>query len=751
METNNPDKFWEMVNELRTAKRNNYIDNIEPKKWYSWFRELNTEKKSVGNNEFDKGVKSIIKSLQIFTAGNDNLVLDSPINLSEIKRAAKKLKNNKACGDDLISNEMIKCIIQTRFVEVILQIFNLILYKCYFPAIWKVGYIVPIFKGEDSFEPSNYRGIAITSCMGKLFTLILNDRLTHFLEERGFLKPNQIGFRKGYRTADHVFVLNSIINSYIRKGKKVYACFVDFSKDYDSVWRAGLLYKMIKNKLSFNFISVIKSMYDDLNLSVKLTEGTTPLFKSEVGVRQGCNLSPMLFNMFINDLIDDLQGEVTEPINLNGYSCSCLLYADDLLLMSESWEGLCQSMNKLGEYSAKWKLNISSKKTKIMVFSKLNKQSEYSHNIGKITVKCCQDYPYLGSIMTPTNSFIKCRSHLFKQANKAMWGILKEINTHNGGKANTIIKLFNSLVVPVLLYNSEVWGSFLKVKSLHSLTKFKDNLFDESYKHEQLLNRICKYALGIPKKSSNIAAKGELGVYHLNIEIYIRMIKFFFHLGKLIKDGNGLIDSAVKECYTVWKRGDNYSKQLSWLTAVFYLFEMAGHRYYSISNYFELDQERVIKTLKSELQRLFHQHFFKTISLSKKLEPIYSKVKKEFKEESYLSDVDYHKYRSAITKFRISAHNLPIEKGRWNGCDKADRKCTRCINHELGDEKHYLFFCNDPDIVKMRSNFIKENNLKGIQRRNAVPYMETMLSCNQGILTSVGKFLQGIIEVLKDK
>ena len=105
----------------------------------------------------------------------------------------------------------------------------------------------------------------------------------------------------------------------------------------------------------------------------------------------------MLFNMFINDLIDDLQREVTEPINLNGYSCNCLLYADDLLLMSESWEGLCQSMNKLGEYSAKWKLNISSKKTKIMVFSKLNKQSEYIHNIGKVTVKCCQDYPYLGS------------------------------------------------------------------------------------------------------------------------------------------------------------------------------------------------------------------------------------------------------------------------------------------------------------------------------------------------------------------
>ena len=180
-------------------------------------------------------------------------------------------------------------IVQTKFIEIILWVFNIISDKSLFPHIWKFGYIVPIFKGEDSFDPSNYRGIAITSCMGKLFTLILNDRLTSFSEERNILKPNQIGFRKGYRTSDHVFVLNSMINSYIRKGKKIYGCFVDFSKAYDSVWRDGLFYKLMKNKLSFQFISMIKSMYNDLNLSVKLTAGITPFFKSDVGVKQGCN------------------------------------------------------------------------------------------------------------------------------------------------------------------------------------------------------------------------------------------------------------------------------------------------------------------------------------------------------------------------------------------------------------------------------------------------------------------------------
>ena len=121
-----------------------------------------------------------------------------------------------------------------------------------------------------------------------------------------------------------------MINSYIGKGKKIYGCFVDFSKAFDSVQRDGLFYKLTKNKQSFKFISMIKNMYNDLNLSVKLTERIIPFFKSDVGVRQGCKLSPMLLNLFINDLVEYLQSDITEAVKLNEYSCNCLMYADDL-------------------------------------------------------------------------------------------------------------------------------------------------------------------------------------------------------------------------------------------------------------------------------------------------------------------------------------------------------------------------------------------------------------------------------------
>ena len=89
---------------------------------------------------------------------------------------------------------------------------------------------------------------------------------------------NQIGFRRGYRTADHLFILNTIINSYFKKGKMVYVCFIDFSEAYDTVWRVGLFYKLIKYGLSLKFIKLIENMYSNILYAVKLSDGITPFF-----------------------------------------------------------------------------------------------------------------------------------------------------------------------------------------------------------------------------------------------------------------------------------------------------------------------------------------------------------------------------------------------------------------------------------------------------------------------------------------
>ena len=116
----------------------------------------------------------------------------------------KYLKNKKAQGADSISNEMIKA--SFPFLKnAFLKLFNVVLKSNFYPSVWGLGHIVPIFKSGTIFDLSNYRSITISSCLGKLFSIILNNRLINFLDLNNLKIPEQIGFSKGCRTADHIF------------------------------------------------------------------------------------------------------------------------------------------------------------------------------------------------------------------------------------------------------------------------------------------------------------------------------------------------------------------------------------------------------------------------------------------------------------------------------------------------------------------------------------------------------------------
>ena len=140
-----------------------------------------------------------------------------------------------------------------------------------------------------------------------------------YIYVKAILWPNQIGFRRKFRSSDHIFVLNTLLKSYFADGKPVYSRFVDFSKAYDSVWRDGHVYKLILRKFTNRFISFISAMYHGLTSTVKLSNGTTPFFKSFVGLRKEYNLSPMLFNIFINDVTETFD-EKCCPVMIGNYS-----------------------------------------------------------------------------------------------------------------------------------------------------------------------------------------------------------------------------------------------------------------------------------------------------------------------------------------------------------------------------------------------------------------------------------------------
>ena len=172
--------------------------------------------------------------------------LDHTITEQEIRQAVKKLKNEKSPLVDKIRSEMIKASLES-LKPVYIKLFNLILQSGKMPDIWCQGLITPVHKSGDKSDPTNYRGICVSSCLGKLFSSILNQRLYLYFEENKILHNSQISFLPENRTADHVFTRRTLIDKYVHYHKeKVYACFVDFRKAFDSVWHEGLFYKLLK-------------------------------------------------------------------------------------------------------------------------------------------------------------------------------------------------------------------------------------------------------------------------------------------------------------------------------------------------------------------------------------------------------------------------------------------------------------------------------------------------------------------------
>lgn len=192
--------------------------------------------------------------------------------------------------------------------------------------------------------------------------------LLNSCHQKKLIRDEQIGFRKGRRTTDHMFILNTLIQKYVKNGsKRLYACFVDFKRAFDSVSHLHLFYKLKKTGIGTKFYNVIKTLYCNTKTCVKVGNQRTSFFNSEVGVRQGDNLSPNLFNIYLNDLPSYFDS-TCDPVSLHNTSMNILMYADDVVLLSTSEQGLQNCVNKLHKFTKDWNMTVNIKKDKSAYF-----------------------------------------------------------------------------------------------------------------------------------------------------------------------------------------------------------------------------------------------------------------------------------------------------------------------------------------------------------------------------------------------
>ena len=223
--------FWRLLDKLDGSPHDSlFKDGISGKRWIEHFKTVLRDE----NREIS------------YPADSAELgPLDYRITRNELNEASYVLRPDKSTGYDSLPNEMIKCLVETN-PGIVLKLLNLVFDSNTKLEQWTMAIIIPILKSGPKMDPSNYRGISILSCLSKLYTAILNKRLMAYAIEKGILKPEALGFVAGNRTSDAHLILHSLIQRYChQKNEKIYSCFVDFSKAFDTIPRDLLFRKLL--------------------------------------------------------------------------------------------------------------------------------------------------------------------------------------------------------------------------------------------------------------------------------------------------------------------------------------------------------------------------------------------------------------------------------------------------------------------------------------------------------------------------
>ena len=582
----------------------------------------------------------------------------------------KKLKNNKSAGIDEIINEYIKNSIP-KMLPVYNKLFNKVLTTGNIPESWSKGIIIPIYKNKGNpKDPNNYRGITLLSCVGKLFTTLLNIRLTKYIEDNNILSENQAGFREGYSTTDHIFLLKSITDLFFKSKQKLYCAFIDYKQAFDTIWRDGLWHKLHKCRVlqDSKLFKVIKNMYQNIKSCVKLDGEKSAYFENLQGVRQGENLSPILFSLFVDDLQDFIAENGCKPLNFKDdqinqlFKLMVIMYADDTVIMANSPKDLQLALDNLDKYCKTWKLTVNTDKTKVLVFGKRKFKSTFAFKFNDNELEIVDNFKYLGIILKFNGNFDICRKTLKDQATRAMFSILSK-GRRLSLPIDVQLDLFDKTVAPILLYGCEVWG------------------YENTTLIEGVHLKFCKYLLGLKSSTPNCMVYGELGRYPLDITIKTRMISYWV---KILKSkASKFTHIMYQELYKMYN--DNRFKS-RWVDEVFKILNVNGLGYIWYNQTAELNVNYVKNIVKISLVNQFEQNWNATIQNSSKC-TLYRSHKTKLEFENYLVNIPQY-FVKYIIKFRTSNHKLAIETGRYLNIVRGERHCDLCKAGKLGDKFH---------------------------------------------------------------
>ena len=452
-----------------------------------------------GLDQIDPEIFSSTKKFSEATATQ----IERPFSDDELQGCLDGLTEGKAPGLDGITPIMLKNLPPT-------ATFNNIQMSGSVPKKWKDGKVVMLLKKNPGSLMKNYRPITLISVISKVYTKLLNQRITSAILEEDILGPEQNGFRPGRSCNDNLFVLNTVIEKH-KNSNDLQLCFVDIASAYDSVDRSILWERLESLNMPTSVIMFLKNYYSNDNIVSSMGQITSERHYQTRGLRQGCNLSPTLFSIYLIDLSHRLSSSGSGP-SVAGIIINNLLFADDLVLLADSALCMQRLISILSVWARDFKMKISADKSKIVTNN--NRQWMYYSYEEEMYIGLDQvdSHQYLGvninrKLKETSDEFVKT----LETRAKAYANAILRIKDFDLDRVETSLELWKMMAIPRFLYGSEVIP----------VTK------EQLEKIASVQNNMARRLLGVKGSTANIFNVVELGLKPLQAVVYKRKLSYF--------------------------------------------------------------------------------------------------------------------------------------------------------------------------------------------------------------------------------
>ncbi|RUS75926.1 hypothetical protein EGW08_016314 [Elysia chlorotica] len=397
-----------------------------------------------------------------------------PIMREEVEYALRGIKDGKASGLDNITIEMLKALKEFG-VDELTKLCNDIYDTGHLPNDMKESVFITLPKTPSATECGNFRTISLMSHTMKLLLKIILNRIGPKINKE--VGHEQFGFRPNSGTREGIMCMKMVCEKYLEKHKDIYVCFIDYAKAFDRVHHTKLIECLKGIGIDGKDKRIIRNLYWEQTSCIRIGEEVTDQTNIQRGVRQGCVMSPSLFNLYTEIIfrnINELPG-----MNISGQNINNIRYADDTALVAETPEQLQALLDKVNEESENCGLAMNAKKTKVMVISRKDITPKININIGNTVLEQVSTFIYLGQLISDDNRAdqdIKRRIGIAKTS----FNSLLNTFTSNSISMKTKLQLLKTFVWSTLLYgvirdlyNGEVEGSRGRGRPR---TKWNDNI-----------------------------------------------------------------------------------------------------------------------------------------------------------------------------------------------------------------------------------------------------------------------------------